>query len=286
MSELVYLNGKLLPLSEALVPVDDRGFLFGDAVYETMRSYGGRIWALERHLRRLLRSLAAIEMAGVDVDKVRAAIVEAVRANDIPDAIIYLQITRGVARRAHAFPRGIEPTVLVTVRDITASVRSIDPNGMTAVTAPDLRWRRCDVKSTNLLPNVLAKTRAHGRGAYEAILVDVEGYVTEGSSTSVFWVEDRRLLTTPAGPEILPSISREFVIEIARDEGIPLFGERTPVERVRRASEIFLASTTPEVCPIIALDDAPVGSGRAGPVTTRVGDLFHARIEAGDDAPR
>jgi branched-subunit amino acid aminotransferase/4-amino-4-deoxychorismate lyase len=133
---------------------------------------------------------------------------------------------------------------------------------------------------------VLAKTRAHERGAFEAILVDTEGCVTEGSSTSVFWVEDRRLFTTPLGPEVLPSISREFVIEIAQDESIPLFVERTPIERVRRAGEIFVAGTSIEVLPITSLDDASVGNGRAGPVTKRLQDEFHRRVDAGDDAPR
>jgi D-alanine transaminase len=286
MPELVYLNGKLLPPSEAMIPIDDRGFLFGDAVYEAMRSYDGRIWALDRHMRRLARSLAGIEMDHVDVDRVKAAVEETNRSNDVPNAIIYVEVTRGVARRAHRFPRGLEPTVLVTVRDITPSVESVDPDGMTAVTAPDLRWRRCDIKSVNLLPNIIAKTSANERGAYEAILVDAEGCVTEGSSTSVFWAEDRRLLTTPAGPEILPSITREFVIEIALDERIPLLVERTPVDRFRRASEIFLASTTPEVCPITLLDGDPVGSGRAGHVTRRIREVFRRRIEAGNDAPR
>jgi D-alanine transaminase len=237
-------------------------------------------------MRRLSRSLAAIEMGDVDVGKIEDAIGETLRANGIPDAFIYLQVTRGVARRAHAFPRNLEPTVLITVRDIAPGIEDMDPAGVAAVTAPDLRWRRCDIKSTNLLPNVLAKTRAHDHGAFEAILIDVEGYVTEGSSTSIFWVEDRRLFTTPLGPEILPSISREFVIEIARDEAIPLFVERTPVERVRRASELFLAGTSAEVCPIITLDGEAVGAGRAGPITKRLQDQFRARVEAGDDAPR
>jgi D-alanine transaminase len=286
MPDLVYLNGAILPLAEAMVPVDDRGFLFGDAVYEAMRSYDGRVWALKRHMRRLSRSLAAIEMGNVDVDKVEEAIEETFRANDIPDAFIYLQVTRGVAPRAHAFPRNLEPTVLVTVRDIIPKIAEISPRGVAAVTAPDLRWRRCDVKSTNLLPNVLAKTRAHERGAFEAILVDAEGYVTEGSSTSVFWVEDRRLFTTPLGPEVLPGISREFVIEIAQDEGIPLFVERTPIDRVRRAGEIFVAGTSIEALPITSLDDASVGNGRAGPLTRRLQDEFRRRVEAGDDAPR
>jgi len=165
-------------------------------------------------------------------------------------------------------------------------VGSIDPNGMTAITAPDVRWRRCDIKSTNLLPNILAKTKAHQAGAYEAILVHPDGYVTEGSSTSVFWVRGGAVCTMPLGPEILPSISREIVIEICQDEGLLLIEEHCPIEQFRGSDEIFLASTTPEVCPIITLDGAPVGDGKAGPITLRLREAFRRRVQAGDDAVR
>ena len=286
MPEVIYLNGALVSPSEAVVPVDDRGFLFGDAVYEVIRSYRGRLWCFGRHMRRLAQSLAAIDMSYVDVDGIGEAILETYRASELPDALIYLQVTRGVAPRAHHYSRGMKPTVLITVRDMTPGAASVDPNGMTAITAPDLRWRRCDIKTTNLLANILAKTRAHDEGAYEAILVHPDGYVTEGSSTSVFWVRGGTLATIPLGPEILPSISRGIVIEIAQDEGLPLVEEHIPLEQFRRADEIFLASTTPEVCPIITLDGAPVANGNAGPITRRLQNAFRARVEAGDDAVR
>jgi len=286
MPEVIYLNGKLVPPSEAVVSVNDRGFLFGDAVYEVIRSYAGRLWALARHLRRLERSLAAIEIASVDIAQIRRAIEETHRASELPDAVVYLHITRGVAPRAHAYEPGLHPTILITVRDIAPFLARIAPEGVAALTAPDLRWRRCDIKSTNLLPNILAQTRARARGADEAILVDAEGCVTEASSNSVFWIEQRRVFTTPAGPEILPGITRDFIVEIARDEGIPLLVERVSLERFRRASEIFLAGTTHEVCPVITLDDQPVGDGKAGPLTRRLQQAYRARVEAGDDEPR
>ncbi len=284
--EVVYLNDKIVPPDEAVVSVNDRGFLFGDAVYEALRSYEGRLWAMTRHMRRLAHSLDAIDMHTVEVDQVRAAIEEAYRASEIPNALVYLQITRGVAPRSHAYSRDLKPTILITVRDIAPVIAEIDFSGVAAVTAPDLRWRRCDVKSTNLLPNILAKTRARDHDAREAILVDAEGYITEGTSTSVLWVARNRLFATPAGPEILPGITREIVVEIARDAGIPLLAERVTLEEFRRASEIFLASTGHEVCPVIRLDGAPVGSGRAGPLTLRLQKGFHARVAAGDDEPR
>ena len=286
MPEIIYLNGKIVPPSEAVVSVNDRGFLFGDSVYEVIRSYAGRLWALARHLRRLERSLAAIEITTVDIAEVGRAIEETCRASQFPDALVYLHITRGVAPRAHVYPPDLQPTILIIVRDITPVIERIDFNGVPALTAPDLRWRRCDIKSTNLLPNILAQTRARAHGADEAILMDADGCITEASSNSVFWVEQRRIFTTPAGPEILPSITRDFIIEIARDESIPLLVERVPLERFRRAGEIFLAGTTHEVCPVISLDGQPVGDGRPGPITLRLQAAFRAHVEAADDEPR
>jgi len=286
MPEVIYLNGRIVPREEAVISIDDRGFLFGDAIYEVIRSYDGRLWAFERHMQRLAGSLAAIDMAYVDVEGIGKAIRETYTASEIPDALVYLQVTRGVAPRSHAYTRDLKPTVLITVRDITGGVAEVSCDGMTAATKPDLRWRRCDVKSTNLLPNILAKTQAHEEGAYEAILLHPDGYVTEGSSTSVFWVRGGKVCTVPLGPEVLPSISRGIVVEILQDEGLPLVEEHIPLAEFREVDEIFLASTTPEVCPIIALDGEPVGTGRAGPLTLRLRAAFRARVEAGDDAPR
>jgi len=286
MPEVIYLNGRIVPREEAVISIDDRGFLFGDAIYEVIRSYDGRLWAFERHMQRLAGSLAAIDMAYVDVEEIGKAIRETYTASEIPDALVYLQVTRGVAPRSHSYTRDLKPTVLITVRDIIGGMAEVSPDGMTAVTKPDLRWRRCDVKSTNLLPNILVKTQAHQEGAYEAILVHPDGYVTEGSSTSVFWVREGEVCTVPLGPEVLPSISRGIVVEILQDEGLPLVEEHIPLAEFRKVDEIFLASTTPEVCPIITLDGEPVGTGRAGPLTLRLRAAFRARVEAGDDAPR
>jgi D-alanine transaminase len=286
MPEIIYLNGKIVSAAEAVISINDRGFLFGDSVYEVIRSYSGRLWALERHLRRLERSLAAIEITSVDIAQVGRAIEECCRASAFPNALVYLQITRGAAPRAHVYPADLQPTILITVRDIRPIVQRVSPDGVAALTAPDLRWRRCDIKSTNLLPNVLAQTRARAHGADEAILIDADGCITEASSNSVFWVEQRRLFTTPAGPEILPSITRDFIVEIARDEAIPLLVERVPLDRFRKASEVLLVGTTHEVCPVISLDGQPVGDGKAGPLSRRLQAAFRARVEAGDDEPR
>lgn len=286
MPEVIYLNGEFVSREEAVIPFEDRGFLFGDGVYEVVRSYGGRLWAVERHLQRLARSLAEVDIQTVDVAEMRGVMEEAFRRSEFPNALVYLQITRGVAPRKHAYGPGMRPTVLVHVRDFTGMVSPEVFAGVAAVTLPDTRWRRCDIKSTNLLANVLAQTEAKRRGAYEAILVDAEGYVTEAASMSVFCVEGGVLLTTPLGVEILPSISRGFVIEIAREEGIALREEWVTRERLRRAEEIFLAGTGHDMCPVIRLDGERVGDGKPGAITKRVLDGLRARIAAGDDAPR
>jgi D-alanine transaminase len=176
--------------------------------------------------------------------------------------------------------------MLVHVRDLSGMVSPQVEAGVAAVILPDTRWRRCDIKSTNLLANVLAKTRAKEAGAHEAILVDEEGYVTEAASMALFSVAEDLVRTTPLGPSILPSVSRGFVLEVAEDAGIPVRQERVALDVFREADEIFLASTTQAVCPVIGLDGVPVGDGNVGPVTKRLREGFRARVAAGDDAPR
>ncbi len=190
---------------------------------------------------------------------------EAYAASAIPDAVVYLHISRGVAPRSHAYGRDLQPTVLITVRDVSPRVARMASAGVAAITEPDLRWRRCDIKSTCLLPNVLAHTRARNAGADEAILVHPDGYVTEGASTSVFWVRGGRLCTIPQGGEVLPGITRGFVLEIAQDEGVPMVEERIPPDEFRKADEMFLAGTTIEVCPIISLMASQSEADRPGP---------------------
>jgi D-alanine transaminase len=191
-----------------------------------------------------------------------------------------------VQPRKHAYTHDLVPTVLVTVRDITPMLAKINWDGESVMTAPDVRWRRCDIKSTNLLPNILAHTAAIDGGAHEVVLYDAQGYVTEAASMAVFCVEKGCVLTTPLGEEILPSITRQFVLEIAADEGIPLREERVSLERFRKCSEVFLASTSHEVCPVTKVDGRPFGDGTAGPVTRRLMAGFKRRVAVGDDAPR
>ncbi len=286
MPEVVYLNGIRVPREEARISIDDRGFLFGDAVYEVLRAYAGRLWAADRHFRRLRRSLREVLIEGVDVAEVQALTARAVEESECPEAHVYVDITRGLEPRALAYQDGLVPTVLIHVRDACGMVPAHACQGVSAITVPDLRWKRCDIKSTNLLANALARKAAKRAGAYEAIMYDTEGFITEAAAMSVFAAEGGELFTTPLGPEILPSISRELLVEMARALGIPVHEERIARARLGMMDEVFLTSTMHEVCPVIQLDGAPVGDGKVGPIATRLLAEFRARIAAGDDAPR
>lgn len=284
MPEIVYLNGEFMEPEKAAIPINDRGFLFGDSVYEVVRSYGGRLFTLDRHLARLERSLHEIDICNVDIAQLGRAIEEACQRSGFAEALVYVQVTRGAAPRKHAYDRDLCPTVLVHVRDLEPLLDPSIREGVAAITAPDIRWQRCDIKSTNLLPNVLAKTKAKEQGALEAILVNEDGIVTEATSAGVFCVEQGVVLTHPLSPAILPSITREVVLEVAGEVGIPVREEPVSLERLRAAAEVFLASTTIDVCPVITIDGAPVGDGKPGPVTRR---LLAAYLErAGAAGPR
>lgn len=284
MEEVACLNGRFLPLSEACISVNDRGFLFGDSIYEVARAYRGRIWALDRHLERLRRSLTAIAITGVDLDQVRENMVEAYLRAGGDDALIYVQITRGVAPRSHVPHQPLVPTVLITVRPVEDLAGRSREAGVSVILVPEVRWQRRDIKSTNLLPNILAKQEAHARGAYEAIFVTDDGWVNEGSSANLFIVQAGVVRTPPNGPSLLPGITRDLVVETARREGLPM--EELPVSReaLLAADEVFLTSTMSEVLGVTTIDGQPVADGQVGPVTRRLQAAYRARVEAGDDA--
>lgn len=276
MRDIVYLNGAYLPKAEARLSPDDRGFLFADGVYEVVRSYGGRLFALERHLQRLADGLAALEIEGVDVGDVGEVCRELLRRNDLAeaDALVYLQITRGAAPRTHAFPDPpVPPTVYATAYGFTPKG---DPAvGVRVITAPDQRWTRCDIKSVALLPNCLANQQARARGLPEALLVR-DGVVLEGTHTSFFGVFDGEVRTAPASNYILPSITRATVLDLCRERRIPHAERPIFLHQVAEADELFLAGTTMEVMPIVEVDGAAVANGRPGPVARRLLELFRA----------
>lgn len=275
----VYLNGTYMPYEEARVPVDDRGFLFADGVYEVARVYGGRIFMMDEHLRRMAAGLAALRIELADTAGLTAVAERLLEANGLGggEATIYIQVTRGAAPRKHAFPAGVEPTVFVAARPFKEHPRSYFEDGVAAITVPDTRWSRCDIKSVALLPNVLANQQAHEQGAFEALFVR-DGVVIEGSHSNLFGVVDGVLLTYPACNYILDGISRRLVLELAAEVGVPAREGPIYAERLTDAAELFLSGTTTEVMPVTRVDGRPVGTGTPGPATRKLMDAFAARI--------
>ncbi|HEX7241449.1 MAG TPA: aminotransferase class IV [Longimicrobiaceae bacterium] len=270
MSGIVYLNGELLPRERAVVSVDDRGFTFGDGVYEVMRALDGRFFQAGPHLARLRDGLRGLEIEGGSdtssetlLDLARRLLEE----NGLGGghATVYLQVTRGAAPRTHYFPpAGTAPTVYLSAARLVPPAAQCERGGE-AVTHPDLRWARCDLKTVNLLPNVLAKQAAVAAGATEAVLVR-DGVVTEGSHTTVFAVVGGELRTHPLSPRILPGVTRGLLLRVAAERGIAAREEAVRVEELARADELLVCGTTTDVTPIVRLDGRPVGEGRPGPV--------------------
>jgi D-alanine transaminase len=280
VSDVVFLNGAYLPRERAVVSVDDRGFLFGDGVYEVVRAVDGRYVDGDRHFRRLARSLAELELPdpgalGADLPAIGQALLRRQGAT-AGHAVVYLQVTRGSAPRRHAFPpSGTPPTVFVAASPFVPKPERL--TGVAAITWPDIRWQRCDIKSLNLLANVLANQRATDRGAYEAILVR-DGVVTEATHSSVFAVVDGILRTHPNGPKILPGVTREVVLELAAAVGMETREEAVTGAEIARAEEVFLTGTTTDVMPVTSVDGRAVETGTPGPVTRRLGALLDERI--------
>ncbi len=274
MADTVFFNGSYLPKHEVRISPDDRGFLFADGIYEVVRSYSGRPFELAAHMTRLADGLAALRIRGTDADTISDVCMELLNRNDLmgSDAVLYVQITRGVAPRVHHFPSPeVPPTVYVAARPFSPSV---DPQrGVAAITAPDHRWTRCDIKSVSLLPNCLAAEQAREEGAYEAVLVR-DGVALEGTRTSFFAVIDGVVRTAPRSNYILPSVTRAVVLRLCRQHGIEVDERPVLLDECRRAEELFFAGTTTEVLPIVRLDGRPVGDGAPGPISLRLASLF------------
>lgn len=282
MPALAMVNGRIERIAAPAVPVEDRGLQFGDSVYEVIAFLAGRPFDLEKHLWRLSRGAAAIRLEGLP----SAAVLEArarrlIRASRIADGVLYLQATRGAARRDHGFPPWVRPTLLMTARRFDFRQRIAQQReGVALVSLPDQRWKRCDIKSTNLLPAVLAKEEARRADAFEAMLVCDDGTVTEGASTNLWLVEPGgRLRTHPISAAILPGVQRDTVIGLARSAGLAVDERAFSLAEARAAAELFLTSTTGPLLPVTRLDGAPVGSGRPGPVARRLAGLLWDEIE-------
>jgi D-alanine transaminase len=262
--EEVYINGKYLPAAEASISIFDRGFIFGDGVYEVIPVYGGRLFRLQQHLDRLRYSLAEIRLPVSLSDKKITEIFERLLKNRSDDSSVYLQITRGSAPRNHAFPEQMTPTILAYAQDLVYPDEAYREAGVHAVSFPDQRWERCDIKSVSLLANVLARQYAHEHDAAEAVLFR-DGKLTEGAASTLFVVHDGQLLTTASGHSILPGITRELVLELACNHGLLCQQTNISEQQVKQADELWLSSSTKEILPIVQLDGKAVGSGKPGP---------------------
>ena len=264
MSDIVYLNGEFMPADTARVPVLDRGFIFGDGVYEVIPVYSRRPFRLPEHFRRLEHSLDAVRIANpMSIAEWARLVDEIVARNPGEDQSVYLQVTRGVAKRDHAFPPDARPTVFVMSGPLVTPAPEKVERGVPAVTATDYRWLRCDVKSVSLLANCLLRQYAVDAGADEVVLFR-DGYLTEGSSSNVFAVLNGALLAPPKNHLVLPGITYDVVLELAAGLGMPLEVREIPEAEVRRAEELWLTSSTKEVLAISTLDGRSVGSGAPG----------------------
>ncbi len=279
MKEVLYLNGKYMPLARGKIHVEDRGFQFGDALYETMSVHAGRIFALADHLRRLRASARGVKMrVPLSQHRLGSVLRGLVKRSGPFDGMIYLQLTRGISRRDHVLPgRRTRPTFLAYTRATRRDGAVL--RGMKVVTLADQRWSRCVVKTVNLLPNLLAREEAKRRGAHEAVLVARDGSVVEGAATNVFIVERGTIYTAPEQEGMLSGVTRKRLIRLARKAGVRVVEKPFKVPRLRKADEVFLTGTTIEVAPVISVDGKRVGDGHAGPVTCRVRELFYQMIE-------
>ncbi len=280
---IVYLNGEFLPAESAKISVLDRGFIFGDGVYEVWRVVEGKLFEHARHDRRLKRGLKTIEIAfpDKDVEALAGVAQRLLKDNNLTsgEGTFYVEITRGAAPRTHAYPpAGTKPTVLAMVSKFEVP-HAMREAGAKCITDIDVRWLRCDVKTVQLLPNVMSKQKAAAAGAMEAIFVR-DGVVTEGTHTSVLGVEDGTLVTHPLGPLILPSVTREIVLEVARELGIPVRERAFTKEDMFGLDELFVSGTTTDVTPIVDVDGRTIGDGKPGPVSKRLYAGLQARLYA------
>ena len=280
MGRIAYVDGRYVPLSAPAIKIEDRGYQFADGVYEVIKVLRGRPRDLERHLDRLERSLAALQITPpMSRGALCAVLDEVLRRNRLPDALLYLQITRGTAPRNHLFPKRARPSLVVTVRRPAFPGEREREEGVGVITQPDLRWGRCDIKSISLLPNVLARQSAAAAGCREAWLVDREGLVTEGSASNAYIVDAAgRLITHPLNERILGGVTRSVVLELARQDGIEVVEQPFSLDGAYAAREAALSSTSSWLLPVTTIDGRPVSNGMPGHVVRRLMALYAGHL--------
>ncbi|MDP6787615.1 MAG: D-amino-acid transaminase [Rhodospirillales bacterium] len=281
MTRIAYVNGRYVPHREAAVHIEDRGYQFSDGVYEVIYLHHGRFVDGEGHLARLARSLAELKIAWPMSRRALAMVMdEVVRRNRVRDGILYLQITRGVAPRNHAFPKASDSALVMTTRHLKFVDPTVASQGVSVITIKDIRWKRPDIKSVSLLPNVLGKQQAEEAGAYEAWMIDDKGRVTEGTLSNAWIVTGKgEVVTRNVDGAILNGITRLAVLELARSEGLRFVERPFSVKEAKSAREAFATGTSCFVKPVIRIDDKPVADGRAGPLTRKLMQYYADHIK-------
>ncbi len=275
MARVAYVDGRYQDLRDAAVSVEDRGLQFADGIYEVIALVEGRLVNLERHLARLERSRTGLDMpAPMEDGALRVVLAEVVRRNGLVNGLLYLQLTRGRAPRNHLFPENPRPALMVTLRPWVPFASHLEA-GVAVVSAADLRWKRCDLKTTSLIANVLAKQGAHGSGAFECWMIR-DGVITEGASSNAWIVRDGCVQTHPLSHDVLGGVTRESVLELASADGIQVTERAFRPADVATAEEAFCTSTSSFIVPVVEFDGQPVGGGTPGPVTTRLRELYRS----------
>ena len=277
MSRVAYVNGQYQPHGQATIHIEDRGYQFADAVYEVWSVFDGRLGDFDGHITRLHRSLNELKIPiPMSAASLKRVLDETIRRNRVTNGILYLQVSRGTEPRDHAFPIDTPPSVVVTAKRIDLRKgEALAAKGAAGVTRPDIRWGRCDIKTVGLLPNVLAKQAARERGAYECLMYDEMGLITEGSSTNAWIVdEDGRLRTRDTQANILRGVTREAILKLIEAEGIELDERPFSVEEAKRAREVFVTAASSFVMPLVSLDGVKIGDGKPGPISTRLREVY------------
>lgn len=278
MTDIGYLNGQFAPLEEIKISPDDRGFLFGDGVYEVIRAYHGVPAFWGEHFARLVRSAREIQLAfSLEQTDFQRLLLSGLQRSGYQEGKIYIQVTRGVAPREHAFPSKGEPTVFLSFRKMVALPMEVSQGGVSVITCPDIRWDRCDIKSLNLLPNVLAKQKAREAKAFEAIFVR-EGWVSEGATSNIFAVKDGVIITPERNHFVLAGVTQQQVVTLARAKGMDVQFRPISISDLLQSEEVFLVGTTIEVLPVIQINGEPVRDGTPGPITTILQKQFGAYV--------
>jgi len=278
--DIAMIDDRMLPMEELDRPYLDRGLYFGDGVYEVVRSYDGHIFALDEHLARFERSLREIQIDGVDISDIRRRVLAAFERTGYTNAKIYFHMTRGSELRSHMPNQATTPNFLMTVSELHDNPGT-KQKGIAVCTHPDWRWKRCDIKSLNLLANVLARIEAGKKGAGEAILVGDDGTITEGAASAFFAIDGmgKTVITRPLGHEILPSITRARVMQIAKNAGLSVVEKFLTPEQAARCDELFIAVTTQDIVPVTKFDGTPIGNGQCGELTARLIAEFQTFVQ-------